>query len=183
MRISSCEDVGGRYNLLRYGHQYIERICNKDRIFILTSFIAAHKHAHKTVLFYLGEQEGLSLIFFNMWLILFLFLFLFFIDYLRCIFYILNSFFNLFDYFFHGSILFLLIRYLSFFLFYYLIIFFHFIILLGISTPEEKLVVEESVTIVQEVCFSFLTTFDCFISLNSVILCLLFHLFSYFYSS
>ena len=66
MRISSCEDVGGRYNLLRYGHQYIERICNKDRIFILTSFIAAHKHAHKTVLFYLGEQEGI-LIMFNTW--------------------------------------------------------------------------------------------------------------------
>lgn len=74
MRISSCEDVGGRYNLLRYGHQYIERICNKDRIFILTSFIAAHKHAHKTVLFYLGEQEGVFLVMINMSILYFDFL-------------------------------------------------------------------------------------------------------------
>ena len=62
MRVTSCEVLGNQYCMSRFGIKSIESICNKDRVFILTSFIAAHKHAHDTVLFYLGEQEGMFIL-------------------------------------------------------------------------------------------------------------------------
>ena len=71
MRVTSCEDIGNQYCLSQFGTKSIESICNKDRVLILTSFIAAHKHAHDTVLFYLGEQEGMFIL--SYFSILFLF--------------------------------------------------------------------------------------------------------------
>jgi hypothetical protein len=50
------------YCPLDCGKKLANSMSDKDRVFILTSFIDAHKHAHDAVLFYLGEHEGETLI-------------------------------------------------------------------------------------------------------------------------
>ena len=58
----------------------IQSISDRDRVFILTSFIDAHQHTHEAVLFYLGEQEGKRIhrIISNFYFFIFLFFIIFF---------------------------------------------------------------------------------------------------------
>lgn len=56
--MSSADSFSHKYNPVLFMSKVIQSISDRDRVFILTSFIDAHQHTHEAVLFYLGEQEG-----------------------------------------------------------------------------------------------------------------------------
>jgi hypothetical protein len=58
--MSSVEWVTHRIVHLVSGKTLLYSVSDKDRVYILTSFIDAHQHAQETIVLYLGENEGVS---------------------------------------------------------------------------------------------------------------------------